>query len=218
MDTSVTRREEGTERPRGRTVDSSPEQEEDSPRERILETAIRLFYHEGIANTGVDTVARAAHVAKMTMYRHFGSKDRLIVECLDRLDVRYHNWFVAQVEQRTDEPHDQLFTVFDVLDEWFHSRGFRGCAFINATVELADSKHPVNGPVLAHKQRNRDYIRELATKCKVPSPEAFARQIMLLVEGAIITALVQRDVDAAKDAKQAAQALLESALAHPEVV
>ena len=102
-------------------------------------------------------------------------------------------------------------SVFDVLDAWFNSPHFRGCAFINATVELADPAHPAHAPVLAHKRRNREYLAELAGRAGVVDVEAFSRQLMLLVGGSIITALVQRDFDAAKDAKRVARALLEAA-------
>jgi AcrR family transcriptional regulator len=110
-------------------------------RDRIIDTATRLFYYRGIPATGVDTISDSAHVAKMSLYRHFRSKDQLILECLQRLDTRYHNWFVEQVRQRADDPAQALLSVFDVLDEWFNSPHFRGCAFINATVELADPAH-----------------------------------------------------------------------------
>jgi AcrR family transcriptional regulator len=184
----------------------------DSVRERILDTATRLFYHRGIPGTGVDAVTTSAGVAKMSLYRHFGSKDQLIVECLARLDVRYHNCFVDQVENRAGDPAEKLLTVFDVLGEWFASDHFRGCAFINATVELADQQHPAREPVLAHKRRNRDYIEELAQGAGIPNPGTFAKQIMLLIEGAIITALVQHDPGAARDAKQTARTLICCAL------
>lgn len=182
-------------------------------RDRIIDTATRLFYYRGIPATGVDTISDSAHVAKMSLYRHFRSKDQLILECLQRLDTRYHNWFVEQVRQRADDPAQALLSVFDVLDEWFNSPHFRGCAFINATVELADPAHPAHAPVLAHKRRNREYLAELARRAGIGDVAAFSRQLMLLVEGSIITALVQRDFDAAKDAKRVAQALLEAARA-----
>lgn len=98
-----------------------------------------FFYYQGIP-TGVDNVIASAGVAKMSLYRHFGSKEQLIVECLERLDVRHHDWFVAQVEDRDGDPVSKLLSVFDVLDEWFASDHFRGCAFINATVELCESR------------------------------------------------------------------------------
>jgi AcrR family transcriptional regulator len=181
-------------------------------RERIIRAATRLFYRQGIPRTGVDAIIDTADVAKMSLYRNFGSKDQLIVECLRRLDLRYHDWFVAQVRQRARRPQDALLSLFDVLDEWFGSDDFRGCAFINATVELADPGHPAREPAMAHKRRNREYIADLARAAGVADPASFARQLMLLVEGAIVTALVQRDPGAARDAKEAARVLMAAAL------
>lgn len=180
----------------------------ESVRDRILTTATRLFYYQGIAGTGVDAVIDAAGVAKMSLYRHFGSKEQLIVECLDRLDVRYHDWFVTQVENHADDPVDRLLSVFDVLGEWFVSSNFRGCAFINATAELSDPGHPARVPAMRHKERNRAYVQELATQAGVPDPAGTAKQLMLLIEGAIVTALVQDDLTAAKTAKEMAQTLV----------
>lgn len=181
-------------------------------RERIIETATRMFYYQGIPATGIDSVIATAGVAKMSLYRHFGSKEKLIVECLNRLDVSYHEWFVAQVEDRGGDPATKLLSVFDVLDDWFNSRHFRGCAFINATVELADPKHPARLPAMRHKQRNREYVRDLAVAAGVADPEALSTQIMLLVEGSIVTALVQDDLQAAANAKAAARSLVKQHL------
>jgi AcrR family transcriptional regulator len=191
---------------------ASPSVADEPARDRIIRAATRLFYRQGIPHTGVDAIIDTADVAKMSLYRNFGSKDRLIVECLQRLDVRYHDWFVQQVRQRASRPQDALLSLFDVLDEWFASDDFRGCAFINATVELADPEHPAREPAMAHKRRDREYIFELAQASGVLHPASLAKQIMLLVEGAIVTALVQRDADAARDAKEAARALIAAAL------
>src|SRR5690348_9001510 len=140
--------------PNGRTP--SARSKPSRVRERILDTATRLFYYQGIPATGIDNVIASAGVAKMSLYRHFGSKEQLIVECLERLDVRYHDWFVAQIEDRDGDPVSKLLSVFDVLDEWFASDHFRGCAFINATVELANPEHPARVPAMRHKERNRE--------------------------------------------------------------
>lgn len=180
--------------------------------DRILDAATRLFYHHGVSTTGIDAVIESAGVAKMSLYRHFGSKEQLIVECLTRLDVRYHDWFVEQVENRGGDPVEKLLSVFDVLDEWFHSKHFRGCAFINATVELADPLHPARKPAMAHKKRNRDYVETLAADAGVADPQATAKHIMLLIEGSIVTALVQDDLHAALDAKDVARALISHAI------
>lgn len=181
---------------------------QDAVRERILDTATRMFYYQGIAATGVDSIVESAGVAKMSLYRHFGSKERLIVACLSRLDTRYHDWFVAQVEDRAGDPVAKLLSVFDVLGEWFASSHFRGCAFINATAELADPRHPARGPAMRHKERNREYVEELAGAAGATDPAGLSRQLMLLVEGAIVTALVQGDPLAAANAKAAASALV----------
>ncbi len=185
----------------------------DAVRERLLDTATRLFYYRGIPGTGVDALIDAAGVAKMSLYRHFGSKEQLIVECLARLDTRYHDWFVAQVEDRATDPAEKLLTVFDVLHEWFNDNHFRGCAFINATVELASRDHPARRPAMAHKERNRHYIEQLAAAADLPDPAGIAKTLMLLVEGAIVTALVQDDLNAALDAKRAARVLVAHELA-----
>lgn len=106
------------------------------------------------------------------------------------------------MQGRGGHPQDARISIFDVLDEWFASDDFRGCAFINATVELADPRHPAREPAIAHKRRNREYIIELAQAAGISDPVRLARQLMLLVEGAIVTALVQQNADAAKDARK----------------
>lgn len=180
-------------------------------RERILHAAARLFYRRGIRVVNVDTVAAEAGLTKVTLYRHVHSKDELVAACLHMLDDRFFSWFVEEVSARSEDPAQRLLAVFDVLDQWFHRRSFRGCAFINATVELADPSHPAHQAVLAHKGRSRDYFRQLAEAASVPDPSEISDQWMLLSEGAIVTALVEDDRDAAKRAGRAAAALLSAA-------
>jgi AcrR family transcriptional regulator len=182
-------------------------------RERILHAAARLFYRRGIRVVNVDTVAAEAGLTKVTLYRHLPSKDELVAACLHMLDGRFFSWFVQEVSARSEDPTQRLLAVFDVLDHWFHRKSFRGCAFINATVELADPSHPAHQAVLAHKGRSRDYFRQLAEDASVPNPSEISDQWMLLSEGAIVTALVEDDRDAAKRAGRAAAALLSAARA-----
>lgn len=184
-------------------------------REQILKVAAGMFYRQGIVGTGVDTIIERAGVSKMSLYRHFGSKEQLIAECLEGLDRRYHDWFVEQVEAGTKSPTAKLLSIFDVLDDWFHSSRFRGCAFINAAVELSDPDHPAKKWVLHHKQQDRLYIQKLAEGAGVPNATRAARQLMLLAEGAIVTALVQGDLNAARDAKQVASCVIGSTHSAP---
>jgi AcrR family transcriptional regulator len=180
-------------------------------RSKILDAAARLFYRQGIRTVSVDTVAEAASVTKVTVYKHFRSKDNLIASCLHMLDERFSAWFVAQVESSTVDPEARLLAVFDVFDRWFHQRSFRGCAFINATVELADPTHPAHSAVVAHKDRMRVYFRDLAVAAGVADPDTISEQWMLLTEGAIVTALVEDDRDAGQRAGKAAKSLLAAA-------
>jgi AcrR family transcriptional regulator len=180
-------------------------------RERILHAAARLFYQRGIRVVNVETVAAEAGLTKVTLYRHVRSKDALVAACLHMLDDRFFDWFVEEVSARSEDPAQRLLAVFDVLDQWFHRKSFRGCAFINATVELADPSHPAHQAVLAHKDRTRDYFRQLAEAASAPDPSELSDQWMLLSEGAIVTALVEDDRDAAKRAGRAAAALLSAA-------
>ncbi len=182
---------------------------ETSARERILSTATRLFYRRGIRAVGVNTVIAESDVAKTTLYEHFRSKDELIAECLHRLDERYFRWFVEEVEHRGDLPVARLLAMFDVYDEWFQSPDFRGCAFINAAVELADLKHPAAAAISNHKRRSRELIKRLALEAGFTDPKAVSDHLTLLMEGAIITALVEGDWKAGRRARDAAVLLLD---------
>jgi AcrR family transcriptional regulator len=175
---------------------------------RILNAAARLFYRKGIRAVSVDEVAAAAAVTKVTVYKHYRAKDELLAACLHALDERFFTWFVHQVEASTDSPSGRLLAVFDVLDQWFQRRDFRGCAFINTTVELADSRHPAREAVMAHKTRCRQYFRALAEAAGVEDPDVISDQWMLLTEGATITALVESDRTAAYKARAGADAIL----------
>lgn len=176
---------------------------------RILDVASTLFYDHGINSVGVETIAAAAHTTKATLYSHFPSKDDLVAACLDDLDLRYHEWFVREVSRRAEDPIGRLRAAFDVLDGWFHHRRFRGCAFINATVELTDGGHPAREVVRAHKKRTIEYLQNLLDDADLQSAQ-LAQQLMLLMEGAIATALVQEDLDAARTAGNIAGLLIDT--------
>jgi AcrR family transcriptional regulator len=179
-----------------------------SARDRILAIATRLFYRHGIRSIGVNTVIAEAEVAKTTLYEHFRSKDELIAQCLHRLDERYFRWFVDEVERRAEDPMQRLLAMFEIYDEWFQSADFRGCAFINAAVELADNDHPATAAITHHKRRARALIERLARDAGFADPTAVSEHLTLLMEGAIITALVEGDWKAARRARAATVRLL----------
>lgn len=180
-------------------------------RERILEAASALFYQKGFRGVGIDEIVERSGVTKMTLYKHFASKDHLIAEFLRRRDRWWQDWFTGTVEQRATTPRERLLALFDVLGEWFESPGFRGCAFINAVTELADCEHPGHTVSLEHKEVVLAYLRRLTEEAGVKEPQQLACQLMLLVEGAIVMAQMGAGLTAARNARDAASVLLENA-------
>ena len=192
----------------GRTKSPSPKSSRPSARERILVAASDLFYREGVQNVGIDRIIAESGVAKMSLYNHFKSKDALITAWLQQRDDDWRTWFVARVEALATEPGDRLLAVFDVLQEWFERPDFRGCAFINSTVELVDPEHPGYQVAIRHQQTIFDYLLSLVEAAESLQPKLLAQQLLILVEGAIVIAMMQGSPEAAKQAKQAAAVLM----------
>ena len=123
--------------PAGRAVPKDSE-----ARERILTTAYGLFCRHGIGAVGVDTIIDQSGVAKMTLYRHFRSKDDLVLAVLERREELWtQGWLIADVKRRASDPAERLLAIFDVFDGWFRRRSFEGCLFVNALLEIEDRKH-----------------------------------------------------------------------------
>lgn len=182
-----------------------------SARARLVNAAQDLFYRRGIRNVGIDEVIAVAGVAKASLYKHFDSKDELVAECLRRRDADWRVWLVDQVEALSDVSTSKLLTVFDVLGSWLNDVTFRGCAFQNAVVELADAKHPAHHAAAVQKQALRAYLGELADQSGVRDPGALADQLALLIEGALISALLNGAPATIKTARSAAAALIAAA-------
>lgn len=175
----------------------------------ILDAASDTFYRQGIAPISMEDIATAAGVSKPTLYKHFSTKEVLVAECLSSVDERHFQWFVDQLA-RTASTDPPAVAVFDVLDKWINSRGFRGCTFINAAVQVGRTNPAAQVAVFSHKDRTRAWLRELAEESGVDlstAPE-LPDHLMLLMEGAIITALVEEDREAARRAKNAATILV----------
>ncbi len=160
-----------------------------SARERILETASSLFYAEGLRAVGVDTIIARAGVAKASFYRHFPSKDDLIVAFLERRDTLWRSWLKATVEQLSPAPEGRPLAVFDALAQRFALADYRGCAFINSIVELANRNHAAHHAATDHKRRVTTYLGELLTRAGIRKPDELAYRFMMLIDGAIVTTL-----------------------------
>jgi AcrR family transcriptional regulator len=176
-------------------------------RQRILETADRLFYEEGFRAVGIDRIIAEADVAKATLYVHFPSKDDLILAVLEHREHSTNEFFRSAMK-RYAKAKGPLGPFFAALEEWFESPGFRGCAFQNATVELADPSHPGTEFARGYKRRFGEFLRGLIEASVGEKAAKLAPAVSLLVEGAIITAAMQGKPDAVKVARDAALSLV----------
>jgi AcrR family transcriptional regulator len=186
-----------------------------SPRERLIETGRRLFYKSGFHATGIDTLLAEAGVAKKTLYTHFRSKEDLILAVMRRRDQEYRDWIVREVNKRSQKPAKRLLACFDVIGEWVSSKDFYGCACINASAEFADKEDPVHTAAADHKRFMTAYLRGLARDAKLTDPTRVARQLLILIDGAVVVAQVTGRADAVRDAKRVAELLIAKAAAKP---
>jgi AcrR family transcriptional regulator len=177
--------------------------EKPTMKERILETADRLFYLQGIRAVGVDTIAAEIGISKRTLYNHFPSKDALISAYLARRFV--------QPRPSDKPPADQIIGTFDSLERRFGSRDFRGCPFVNAVAELGAKDQAVRKIATAFKESRRVWFRDLLMQLKVANADDLATQLTLLVDGSIAQDLVRNDPSMARAGKQAARVLLRNA-------
>lgn len=180
-------------------------------REKILSTAEELIYQNGIQATGMDLLVKSSGVARKSIYRHFATKDDVAAAALSARDVRWMAWFRAESD-KADTPEARILNMFDVLKGWFDSEGFRGCAFINTAGEVGDPQHPIRLIAKLHKQKLLDYTFELCEQLAVVDPEALAKQLLVLMDGAITVARVMGDHSSADSAKAVAQLVLEQRL------
>ena len=180
-------------------------------RERLLAAASQLFHEAGIQATGIDSIISAAGVAKATFYRHFPSKDDLVVAWLS--DERT-NWLadVRRVaEARASSPQEVIPLLFDAAAEWFEVDGFRGCPYLNASVEITNQAHPALAVVRAFLDHVAAELAEIAAAARLPEPEQSGLQLKVLMSGAITQALAYRSIVPFEAARAAAVLMVDSA-------
>jgi AcrR family transcriptional regulator len=178
-------------------------------RRRIVDTAYELFSRRGIRAVGIDEVIERAGVAKATLYRHFRSKDDLVLAFLERREQLWtREWVEAEARRRGTTPEKRLLAIFDLFDDWFHRDDFEGCSFINTLLETGDRDHRVYQASTAHLQNIRSVVQEFADEAGLRNPESFAHSWHLLMKGSIIAA-AEGDRDAAKRAKALGQLLID---------
>lgn len=180
-----------------------------SARERILEAAYELFSRHGLQAVGINTVVEQSGVAKRTLYRHFTSKDELIVEFLRLREERWtKSWLQGEVEQRASQPAERLLAIFDVFHEWFQRDDLEGCSFINVLLEVDDRESPVRQATVEHLAEIRVFLARLAKEAGIERSDDFARRWHILMKGSIVSAQ-EGDREAAKRAQNIGRVLLE---------
>ena len=182
-------------------------------REHLIDTALDLFAERGYHATGIDTILGRAGISKKTLYRHFRSKDELILAALKKYDGLFRNNFMRQVEARADDPRDRLLAIYDVAGDWFAQDDFFGCIYINATGEFSAPGTPIRKACQEFKAMLRDFIECLCEQAGASDPVTLAAELAIVLEGAIVTAQIAQDGGkAAKVAKSAAAALVDKAI------
>jgi AcrR family transcriptional regulator len=179
-----------------------------SARDRILDASYELFSQRGIRAVGVNQVIERADVATATLYRHFPSKDELVLAFLQLREQRWTKDFVeAGAISRSSDPEQQLLAIFDVFDEWFHRNDFEACSFINVLLEMGP-EHPAGGASVWHLEQIRSIVRRLAEEAGLRDTESLARSFHILMKGSIVAAS-EGDTQAAQRSKSMASLLIE---------
>jgi AcrR family transcriptional regulator len=163
------------------------------PRDRILDAATRLFSQKGIEVVGVNPVIDEADVAPMTLYRQFGGKDRLVAAALEQWSANWLHMLNDRIDRAGDDPRRRFDALWDALEDWFASDGFRGSFVTNAAIELRSKPdHPAHKVILAHRMAMHHLLEGLAKLAGAGDPEHLATQLQVLVDGAITVAAADR--------------------------
>jgi AcrR family transcriptional regulator len=170
------------------TVAKHKEGAQTPPRERILAAARELFYRNGIRAVGVEAIAEAAGTNKMTLYRHFPSKDELIAQCLKKWASVMDACWVGLERDFPGDPLAQLRGWLRIMADRLAGAEERGCALSNAAIELPEKDHPARRVIEAYKTAHRDRLAELAREAGLRDPEMLADELHMMLEGARVTA------------------------------
>jgi AcrR family transcriptional regulator len=178
-------------------------------RERILRTSYELFRRNGVNIVGIDRIVAESGVAKTTLYRHFRSREDLVLAVLERHEkVWTWDWLEHEIKRRARTPEAQLLAVFDALDDWFHQPDFEGCLFTNSLLETHARASRIRSTSMEKLAIIRALLQRLAEEAGIRDPEVFARQIQMLMLGSIVAA-VDGNLEAARQARVLAGLFLE---------
>lgn len=182
-----------------------------APKDKVFQTAARLFYENGYRAIGVDTLAAESGIGKMTLYRHYPSKDHLIVAYLKDSDQLFWNNF-EQITNDAPTPRAKLLAFFQALQEYVTTPACHGCPFLNVATEYPEPDYPGHQVALEHKQSVRARFRQLTEQAGAKRPEILADQLFLLMDGAYMASRMFGPKNPALHLAEAARALIDAAL------
>jgi AcrR family transcriptional regulator len=182
--------------------------DEESARGRLLNAATHLFCKNGINATGIDAIIDEAGTAKTTLYKLFGSKTNLVHAVLESEGKQWREWFIGAIEAGGGDPQTKLARIFPALKSWFGEERFYGCPFINAVAEHDKDQKQFRNIAMRHKKVVLAHIEKLAGEMGAAEPEVLAHQLALLIDGAIVAAMVSGNPGVADTAGLAACSLL----------
>src|ERR1700759_715358 len=190
--------------------------DDESAHNRLLSAATHLFCKNGINATGIDAIIDEAGTAKTTLYKLFGSKTNLVNAVLESEGRQWRQWFIAAIEEGGGDAETKLARIFPALKNWFGEERFYGCPFINAVAEHDKDAKQFRSIAMKHKKVVLAHIEKLAGEMGAAEPELFAHQLALLIDGAIVAAMVSRNPGVADMARLAACSLFEPAKKKPK--
>ena len=182
-------------------------------RDRILMTASRLFYRNGIHAVGVDLVVEESGIAKTSLYRHFGNKDGLVAAFLEAEDADFWRQWDAIATQHAANPAAELEAYLDWMETRLKRPGYRGCPQLNVVAELANPKHPARRVAVEHKERMRRRLTDIAERMKLQRPESVGAQLALAFDGAFMSAPLGSGARMAVTLRESVHALIKAARA-----
>jgi AcrR family transcriptional regulator len=194
-------------------VDQAPSPRPLPPYERLIAAATQLFCRYGVNSVGVDAIVAAADTAKTTLYKLFGSKEGLVEKVLEREGETWRGWFLAEIDGPGGTPMDRLMRIGPALRSWFSRENFYGCPFINAVGESDKADDRMRNLAMAHKKIVLARLAELCADAGVAEPAQTAHTLGLVIDGAIVAALVTHDPAVAENAERACRAILSGARA-----
>ena len=184
-------------------------------RQKLMEAAFTRFYRDGFRNVGIDQILADVGISKTAFYKHFESKEDLMVAALENHHHKIENEFLAMVRQRGgDSPLSQLRALFDAVENILESEQFRGCVFVNASIEFPLPHEPAHVAAAKSKAAFEQMVREIAEQAGADDPAALAQELMLIMEGAYITRHVSGNPQTIQIARRLGERAIASRVPH----